>query len=93
MKKCLLFFLFASCASAGAQQETKLKPGPTGETISITKVRNYAFCEIIVGFGRIAPSTELHVYDSTGTTGPDSGCPAETFATLTPGKLAMYLDA
>jgi hypothetical protein len=75
-------------------QDTKLKPGAIkGETLSFTKARNYAFCEVYVGFGEIAPSTELQCYNSTGTAGPDSGCPAETFATLTPKKVAADLGA
>ena len=84
-------FLLSACAMA---QQIKLKPGAIkGETLSFTKARNYAFCEVYVGFGSIAPSTELQCYNSTGTTGPDSGCPAETFATLAPKKVAADLGA
>jgi len=90
----LTLILCALAASHSLAQATKLKPGAIkGETLSFTKARNYAFCEIYVGFGSIAPSTELQCYNSTGTTGPDSGCPAETFATLDPKKVAADLGA
>jgi hypothetical protein len=81
--------LVGTCAFA---QTGKLKPGAIkGETISFTKARNYAFCEFYIGFGKVAPSTELQCYNSTGTSGPDSGCPAATFASLDPKKLAADL--
>ncbi len=55
MKKEVLFLLVACCLYAAAQ-DTKLKPGAIkSETVSFTKARNYAFCEIY-GFGAIAPS-------------------------------------
>jgi hypothetical protein len=90
----LTLILCALAASHALAQDTKLKPGAIkGETLSYTKARNYAFCEIYVGFGSVAPSTETQGYNSTGTTGPDSGCPAETFATLDPKKVAAQLGA
>jgi hypothetical protein len=86
-----LCVLAASYASA---QKTTPKPGAIqGETFSFAKARNYAFCELYLGFGGLAPSTQLQVYNSTGTTGPDSGCPAETFANLDPKKLAADVGA
>jgi len=90
----LTLILCALAASHALAQDTKLKPGAIkGETLSFTKARNYAFCEVYVGFGSVAPSTELECYNSTGTTGPDSGCPAETFATLDRKKVAADLGA
>jgi len=93
MKRCVLFLLLACCLCAVAQN-TKPKPGAIkGETISFTKARNYAFCEVYVGFGKVEASTQLECYNTTGTTGADSGCPAETWTSLTPKKVADSLGA
>jgi hypothetical protein len=87
----LTLILCAIGASQALAQQTPLKPGAIkGETLSLTKARNYAFCEIYVGFGA-GPNPALQCYNSTGTTGPDSGCPAEAFAALSPKKLAADL--
>jgi len=75
-------------------QDTKLKPGAIkGEVLNLTDTRNQAFCEVYVGFGNVEPSMETQGYNTTGTTGPDSGCPAQTWATLDPKKVAAPLGA
>ena len=85
MKKVALLLLFTYCLSAAAQ-DTKLKPGAIkGETLTFTKARNYAFCEFYIGSGPVAPGTELQCYN---TTSSSTGCPAETFASIAPKKLA-----
>jgi len=90
----LTLILCALAASHVLAQDTKLKPGAIkGEVLNLPKMRNYAFCEIYVGFGKVEPSMETQCYNSSGTTGPDSGCPAETFATLDPKKVAAPLGA
>ena len=89
-----ILILCALAASHALAQDTKPKPGAIkGETLSFTKARNYAFCEVYFGFGSVAPSTELQCYNTTGAKGPDSGCPAETWATLDPKKVAANLGA
>jgi len=90
----LTLTLCALAATLDFAQDTKLKPGAIkGEVMSFTKARNYAFCEVYVGFGKVGPNTDLECYNSTGTTGPDSGCPAKTFASLDPKKVAEPLGA
>lgn len=85
MKKFALLLLFTYCLSAAAQ-DTKLMPGPIkGETLTFTKARNYAFCEFYIGSGPVAPGTELQCYN---TTSSSTACPAETFASIDPKKLA-----
>ena len=90
VKKLIVVALFLTGLYALAQ-DGKLKPGAIkGEILSYTKTRNYEFCEFYVGFGPVAPSTQMECYNSTATS---TGCPAATFATIEPKKLAADLGA
>jgi len=90
----LTLILYALAASQASAQDTKLQPGAIeGKVLNLPKMRDYAFCEVYVGFGKVDPSTETQCYNSSGTTGAGSGCPAETFATLDPKKVAASLGA
>lgn len=83
----------AVLAATLAPAQTSLKPGPIeGRTLTFPNARNYAECEFNVGFGTGADMV-LQIYNSTGTTGPGSGCPAETFAALDTKELAAELGA
>src|SRR5215469_15876943 len=83
--------LCALAASHAVAQDTQLKPGAIkGETLTFTKARNYEFCEFYIGSGPVAASTELDCYNSTASS---TGCPAATFATIEPKKLAADLGA
>ena len=84
--KLLSWILCALAASQAFAQELKIKHGAIkGTTLTYTKTRNYPFCEFYVGAGPMAPSTELEGYNTTATS---TGCPAATFATIDPKKLA-----
>lgn len=86
--------LCASTANHAWAQQGKLRPGAIkGQSLAFTKARNYAFCEIYVGFGNVAPNTQLQCYNSTGTKGPGSMCPADIFAAFDPKKAAADLGA
>lgn len=85
--------LCALAANPVLAQQTPIKPGAIkGETLILTKARNYAFCEIYVGFGK-GPSTQLECYNTSATKGPDGGCPPEAFAALNKEKLAASQGA
>lgn len=89
--KFLTLILCALAASQALAQDLKIKHGAIkGTTLVYTKARNYEFCEFYVGAGPVAPSTELEGYNSTATS---TGCPAATFATIDPKKLAADLGA
>jgi hypothetical protein len=90
----LLVICCALGAGAASAQMTPIKPGAIpGKTLHFTNLRHYAFCEFYLGFGKPDPKTQLEIYNTTGTTGPNSGCPAATFAALDMKKLAVGLGA
>jgi len=86
-------------------QEIKLQPGlMPGTQIHLTEARDTAWCEIIVVVAT-PPKLQLklppkdparlyaQLYNTTGTTGPEGGCPANAFAALDGSKLATALGA
>jgi hypothetical protein len=86
-------------------QEIELRPGLIpGTQVHLTGARDSAWCEIAVVLGppsklqlKATPKgpAELYaqLYNTTGTTGPEGGCPADAFATLDGSKLAAALAA
>ena len=87
----LTLILCALSASRALAQDLKIKHGAIkGTTLTYTKTRNYQFCEFYVGAGPVSASTELEGYNSTATS---TGCPAATFATIDPEKLAADVGA
>ena len=78
-------------------QEIELHPGLIpGRQVHLTDARDSAWCEIavVLVLPPNAPA-ELYaqLYNTTGTTGPESGCPADAFAALDGSKLAAALAA
>ena len=74
-------------------QEIKLKPGATsGKQVHTAKARDYAYCEIAPVLGT-PPNVVAEFYNTTGTTGPGGGCPADKFAAIDEKKLAAALKA
>jgi len=72
-------------------QAIKLKPGPIpGRAVHTAKALNEAFCEIIPIVGKF-PNITVEFYNTTGTTGPGSGCPADQFAAINVKTLASAL--
>jgi hypothetical protein len=83
--------LCALAASHAMAQDLKIKPGVVkGAALISDNARNYEFCEFYVGSGPINANTPLEGYNSTGTS---TGCPASTFSTLEPKKLASDIGA
>jgi len=86
-------------------QEIKLRPGLVpGTQVHLTDARDSAWCEIAVVLGpspklqlKLTPKApaELYaqLYNTTGTSGPMGGCPADAFAALDGSKLAAALAA
>jgi hypothetical protein len=71
----------------------KLNPGAeTGIQVHLSNARDYAYCEIapIVG----TPSNVVaQFYNTSGTTGPEGGCPADAFAAISEKSLSEKLAA
>lgn len=92
----------ARAAHAG---EIELRPGLiAGRQVHLTDARDSAWCEIAVVIGpppklqlKLTPNApaELYaqLYNTTGTSGPEGGCPADAFAALDGSKLAAALAA
>lgn len=96
--------LSGSLAEVSAQ-EIKLQPGVMpGTLVHLTEARDTAWCEIIVVVAapprlqlKLPPEAPARLYaqlyNTTGTTGPEGGCPADEFAALDGSKLAVALNA
>ncbi len=92
-------------ATVAHAQEIKLQPGlVAGKQVHITDARDSAWCEIAAVLGpprklqlKLTPKApaELYaqMYNTTGTTGPMGGCPADAFAALDGSKLAAAMGA
>lgn len=101
----LLALLLTMPASAARAQEIKLQPGlKPGTQIHLTEARDTAYCEITVVIS-IAPRVSLklrpkapaqplaQLYNTSWTTGPEGGCPADAFADIDGYRLAQALNA
>ncbi len=101
----LLALLLVLLATAASAQEIELQPGLiAGKQIYLSEVRDTAYCDIAVVMDasprlqlKMPPKApaELYaqLYNTTGTTGPEGGCPADAFAALDGSKLAAALAA
>lgn len=68
-----------------------LTPGAVpGRTVHTEKARDYAYCEIAPVI-RTPRGVSAEFYNTTGTTGPNGGCPAEPFAKIDPKALGERL--
>jgi hypothetical protein len=97
--------LVALAASVADAQEIKLQPGlMPGTQIHLTEARGVPWCEITVVVStppklqlKLSPREPAplyaQLYNTTGTTGPEGGCPANAFTALDAGKLAEILAA
>lgn len=78
-------------------QEIKLKPGlMPGNRLHLTNARDTAWCEITVVRGtrsNVPAQRYAQLYDTTATSGPEGGCPADAFAAIDGSRLAAALDA
>jgi len=70
-----------------------LKPGVTpGLQVHTPNARNYAYCELAPIMGS-PPDIAAEFYNTTGTSGPEGGCPAAVFASIDEKKLSAELGA
>ena len=86
-------------------QEIELHPGLVpGTQVHLADARDSAWCEIAVVLGpppklqlKLPPKAPAQpyaqLYNTTGTTGPEGGCPADAFAAIDGNKLAAALNA
>lgn len=69
----------------------KLSPGAVpGRSLHTEKARDYAYCEIAPVI-RTPRGVSAEFYNTTGTTGPNGGCPAESFAKIDAKSLGERL--
>jgi len=97
--------LMALPVTVALAQEIKLQPGlMPGTQIHLTEARDTAWCEIAAVLGpppklqlKMPPKAPARIYaqlyNTTGTTGPEGGCPADAFAALDGSKLAAGTGA
>jgi len=100
-----LALLLSVPASSTRAQEIELHPGMVaGKQVHLTAARDTAWCEITVVIGTppklqlklppTAPDQPMaQLYNTTGTSGPKGGCPAEAFAAMDGSKLKLSLGA
>ena len=97
--------LAALTAPLTQAQEIELHPPlVAGKQIQPTDTRDTAYCEFAAVLGtppklqlKVTPKApaELYaqLYNTTGTTGPEGGCPADAYAALDGSMLAAFLAA
>jgi len=88
-----LALVLSTLTATASAQEIKLQPGLiAGKQVYLIKLSDSAYCEIAVVFDT-PPHALAQLYNTTGTTGPEGGCPASAFAAIDGGKLATALHA